>query len=292
VFPFKHFAIFAGITNMAGTFGAMCGGFPIAKSVNTLGWRETILILAAIGVVLLVAAFCIIPKRMKAFDGGSTHSFKSIFMKVVKNRQIILSGLVGGFMYLPISVFSELWAIPFFMTKYNINNETASIGSSILFVGFAIGSIAMAIIAKKINGYVKTIRFSSICVALLFIPLIYVDNIYLSFFTVFLIGIFTGAQVMIFTCAKNNESEKNSGTTVAFANFLVMLAGSIFQPVLGVLLDIFWTGKFSHDGTRLYEIVSYQKAIITLPICLVAAYILSIFIKETIHKEEKVLNNF
>jgi fucose permease len=237
--------------------------------------------------VIAVLVFLFIPKVIKIPENtGIQKSFASIFSRVIRNKQIILSGFMGGFMYLPVSVFSELWAIPFFMTKYGVDNETASFASSILFIGFAMGSIPVAIVAKKVNGYVKTIRFSIVSVALLFIPLIYVRNIYLSFGIVFLIGVLTAAEVLVFTCAKNNESPKNSGTAIALSNGLVMLVGSIFQPVLGVLLDVFWTGKISEHGLRIYEISSYQKAILTLPICLVAAYVLSIFTKETMGMEQ------
>lgn len=287
VFPVRQFALLSGITNMMGTLGALCGGFPVARAVNVFGWRTTIFFLATLGLIIATLTFLFIPKVIKIpHDKNIQKSFGSIFNKVIKNKQIILAGMVGGFMYLPISVFSELWAVPFFMTKYNVTNEIASFASSILFIGFAIGSIPIAIIAKKINGYVKTIKFSIVATAALFIPLIYIQNMALSFAIVFLMGLLTAAEVMIFTCAKNCESPKNSGTAIAFANGLVMLAGSIFQPLLGLLLDIFWTGKLSEQGIRLYEISCYQKAVATLPICLIVAFVLSIFMKETIQMED------
>jgi MFS family permease len=287
LFHKKYFAIFAGITNMMGTFGSLCAGFPIAKSVNAFGLEQTIYALAGLGIVIAISAFLLIPKTIRTSEGVSNQTFKSIFCKVVCNKQIITAGLMGGFMYLPVSAFSELWAVPFFVAKYKINNEMASLVSSVLFIGFAIGSIPLAIIAKKVNGYMKTIKFSIISVALLFIPLIYVDNMYMSFAIIFLIGVLTAAEVLVFTCAKNNESAKNAGTAVAFANALIMLVGSVFQPILGVLLDFFWTGKLSETGMRIYDISSYQKAILTLPICFVAAYVLSLFVKETIDYEKE-----
>lgn len=287
LFPRKYFAIFAGISNMMGTLGALCGGFPIAKCVNLIGWQETIIFLAIIGIIIAIIAFLFIPKEIRSHHNLQHHrSFKDIFIKVVKNKQIVLIGLVGGFMYLPISVFSELWAVPFFMSKYNINNETASFASSMLFVGFAIGSIPVAVVAKRINSYMKTIRFSIIFVTFLFIPLIYINNMFISFTIVFVIGVLTAAEVLVFTCAKNNESEQNSGTAIAFANALVMLAGSIFQPVLGMMLDFFWTNNLSIDGIRIYDVYTYQKAMLTLPLCLIIAFILSLFVNETIYNEK------
>jgi MFS family permease len=177
------------------------------------------------------------------------------------------------------------------MAKYNINNETASIATAILFAGFALGSIPIAVIAKKV-GYIKTIRLSSVCVALLFIPLIYADNLYISFVTAFFIGLLTAGEVLIFTCAKNNESPGNAGTAIALANGLVMLAGSVFQPALGILLDFFRAGQVAENGSVIYSVSCYQKAILTLPICLVVALVLSIFTKETIGTENRKAKKF
>jgi hypothetical protein len=101
-----------------------------------------------------------------------------------------------------------------------------------------------------------------------------------------LIGILTAAEVLVFTCARNNEPPQNAGTAIAFSNGLVMLAGSIFQPVLGVMLDMFWTGTISDHGVRIYDISCYRKAIMALPICLAVAYVISLFVKETIDLEK------
>lgn len=281
LFEEKYFAILAGVSNMMGTLGALCGGFPTARSVNNIGWQKTVLLLAAIGLVIAVFAFAFIPRSLKSNSSEyENKTFKEIFWKVIRNKQIIIIGLVGGFMYLPISAFSELWAVPFFMSKYNIDNETASLASAILFIGFAVGSVPVALIARKIDSYIKTIKFSIISVALLFIPLIYIDNLMFSFVIVFAIGILTAAEVLTFTCAKINESEDHSGTAIAFANALVMLVGSIFQPVLGMMLDFFWTNEISVGGVRIYNVCAYQKAMLMLPLCLAIAFVISMFFKE------------
>ncbi|MDR1551758.1 MAG: MFS transporter [Holosporaceae bacterium] len=297
VFPIKSFAIFAGITNMMGTAGALCGGFPVAKCTNALGihgWRNTEYLLAVVGVMIAIVAFTFIPKTMQLVDHNSvSRSFSAIFKQVMRNRQIILVGLVGGFMYLPVSAFSELWAVPFFSAEDSFsgasmpNNEIAALASSMLFIGFAVGSVPVAMLAKKVGGYMKIIRVAIIAVALLFIPLIYVKSMLLSFLIMFVIGLLTAAEVLVFTCAKNNESAKNSGTAIAFANGLLMLVGAVFQPVLGMLLDVFWAGECSVNGAPIYSQECYQKAILTLPICLILAYGLSLFVRETMHMEKE-----
>jgi MFS family permease len=271
---------------MMGTIGGLCAGLPLAMCANSIGWRNTIFVLASVGAFIALLVFLIVPRTVTLQKQTKDYgAFLSTFVKIIKNKQIILLGLIGGCMYLPVSVFSELWAVPFFMTKYNVGSETASLASSVIFVGFALGSVPVAMVAKKLNGYVRTMRFSIIGVGLLFIPLIYVNNVLLSFVALFLIGVLTSGEILVFACAKNNESPKNAGAAIAFSNGILMLVGSIFQPILGVLLDVFWTGELSEQGLRVYEISCYQWAILTLPVCLAVAYALSLFVKETISIE-------
>lgn len=287
LFPKKYFVILAGITNMMGTLGGLLGGLPIAKAVNSIGWQNTTYLLAALGIVIVVLIFVFVPKTI-ATSPKMRHEesiVQSVF-KLFKNSQIILCGVVAGLMYLPISAFSELWAIPFFMTKYNVNNETASLASAILFIGVSIGSLVFAVFSRKIKSYMKTIKLGAFGIGAMFVMLLYCAfDIYTAFFIVFLIGFFTGTQVINFTCAKNNSQKEVAGTTIALTNCIVMLIGSIFQPALGVLLDKFWNGKISESGIRIYDISCYNQAIITLPICLAVAFICALFIKETITTE-------
>ncbi|GHT88957.1 MFS transporter [Alphaproteobacteria bacterium] len=287
LFPKKYFVILAGVTNMMGTVGGLLGGFPVAKAVGCIGWRNTTLILGLIGILIIVCIFLFVPKKIDITDAEKpTESVASSVMKLLKNSQIVLSGIIAGMLYLPISAFSELWAIPFFMSKYGISSEQASLASAALFIGVAIGSLVLAIFARKMQSYTKAIKIGSIGCMLSFIPLLFVPcSLYTAFFIVFCVGFFTGAQVINFTCAKNNATKELAGTAVAFTNCIVMLVGSIFQPLLGVLLDVFWTGKISETGCRIYDISCYKMAIMTLPVCILVAYILSIFQKETIQNE-------
>jgi MFS family permease len=62
VFPVKQFALLSGITNMMGTLGALGGGFPVARAVNVMGWKATVLSLALMGILIAVMAFLFIPK--------------------------------------------------------------------------------------------------------------------------------------------------------------------------------------------------------------------------------------
>ena len=151
---------------------------------------------------------------------------------------------------------------------------------------FECNFIKQFIIYSYISSLTGVSRIHSISTAVLFGVLIFVEcDIYTSFTIVFAIGLLTGAQPIGFTCAKNNAPAQISGMTFALTNCIVMLIGSVFQPFLGTILDYFWTGSLSVSGIRLYDITAYRNAILIIPVFLVFAYLISLFVKETIHTE-------
>ena len=289
MFPKRYFVLLGGATNMMGTLGGLLGGYPVAKAVNSIGWQYTTFILATIGCILCAVIFISFPSEVSGKkDSDNTRRNKSMIVKdtlqLVKNKQILISSIIASLMYLPVCAFAELWEVPYFMQKFNIGNEQASVSSAITFLGVAIGSILMAVIANKINSFVKTIKMSALLVGILFIMLIYLPvNFYMSLLLVFFIGLLTGSQAICFTCAKNNSVDSLSGTTLALTNCIVMLIGSIFQPLLGLLLDVSWNGALNPDGSRLYDILCYNKAILVIPLGSIISYVFAIFLKETIN---------
>jgi predicted MFS family arabinose efflux permease len=291
LFTKKYFVILVGITNVMGTLGGLLGGFPIAKSVNAIGWRNTTYVLAAIGLIIIALVILFIPRSIKSIsddENTDSHSILRDVLNLIRNHQIVLSGVISGLMYLPISAFAELWIVPYFMVKHGVNNEKASIAAATIYIGIAVGSIVLAMAAKKLGGYMRTIRLAALSTAIMFFALIFGSNsIAISLSIVFVIGFLTGAQPICFTCAKNNAVPSLSGTTIALTNCIIMLIGAVFQPALGALLDTFWDGAITENGMRIYNISCHQFAILTIPISLLVAYYISFFVKETINLEDE-----
>ncbi|MBY0281075.1 MAG: MFS transporter [Alphaproteobacteria bacterium] len=284
------FALLAGLSNMMGTLGATFGGRPLAMMVNSFGWRQAVLMTALLGIpVVLISWFWIKDKPAVAEEKNSHQKNKSsLSMKeslkiIVQNKQIWLAGIVGGFMYLPISAFTELWAVPFLMNSYNITNELAATASIMLTIGVALGSLVTAWVTEYLESYVKVMRLAALLAGLLFIAIAFAEyfSLWLMFILLFLAGLMIGGQVLCFTCAKDNSTHEVSGTTVAFTNALVMLSGVFFQPILGLILDLVWDGQLSGTGLRVYSNTCYQVSILAVPACLILSWFLLRFLRDT-----------
>lgn len=286
----ERFALIAGITMMMGTFGGMFGGKPFAILANAVGWRDAMLIAAVIGIAVMLAAWLIIRDRKQTHSEATSvvtelpkTSLLTGLKIIAKNPQSWIIGFYGGLMYVPISAFAELWGVPYLMKAHGINNEAASFASAMVFLGMAAGSPLGAILSNIIKSRTKVMSWSAITTMITFCCVIYIPNLSLMMANalLFLAGLLCGGQILYFAAVKEINPAEYSGTTIGFTNALVMSSGIVFQPLLGVILDLFWDGKLSHDGTPHYSIGDYQCALSIMPICLIIAWWAMRFVRET-----------
>jgi predicted MFS family arabinose efflux permease len=284
-----HFALVAGLSNMMGTLGSTLAGSPLAVLVGNVGWRRATEILAYAGIAVTLVCWFIIKdkKRSKNTSNAEKENTFNILKTLFRNPQIILAGCIGGLMYLPISAFSELWAVPFLMTTYGVSSEVAAGANMMVFIGMALGSPFIATLTDYYRSYTKVMKFSAMVTSILFLFISFAE--YVPFYTIYLLlfmaGFIASGQVLCFTCAKDNSDIKISGTTVAFTNALVMMSGVIFQPLLGAMLDIFWAGEMSPTGMRIYDQNAYQLSILLLPASLLVSWILLRWVRETYNQD-------
>jgi sugar phosphate permease len=296
-----QFALIAGLTNMMGTLGATFGGRPLAMLVNSIGWRQAVFVTALMGIpVVLISWLWIkdkptrhsIPRHSENQDNPL--SIKASLRIIIQNRQIWLVGIVGGFMYLPISAFTELWAVPFLISSYGVNNEIASTASIMLTIGMALGSPVAAWATDYMKSYVKVMRASALFAGVFFVAISFAQYLSLPvmFVLLFLAGLMIGGQVLCFTCAKDYSTSEVSGITIAFTNALVMMSGVIFQPILGLILDFVWDGQLSETGVRVYSYACYQISILAVPACLILSWFLLRFLKDTYNQDHLTDANY
>jgi len=283
----SKFAVIAGMTMMMGTFGGMFGSSPFALLVNSFGWRSAMLVAALIGVGVALAAWLIIRDYPKDIEQKHSNSSQEPLLQGIKivasNPQNWLIGIYGCMMYLPLSAFAELWGVPFLMERYGIDNELASRGSIMVFLGMALGSPLGAWLSNYCQSRKKIMSWAALGTLISFSVVIYVPNIPLNlmFGILFMGGLISGGQILYFAAAKEVSPPHNSGTTIGFTNCLVMTSGPIFQPLLGWLLDLAWDGKVTAAGMPVYSLLTYQYAFSAVIVSLLFSWIIVQFVRET-----------
>jgi len=286
----ERFAVIAGITMMMGTFGGICGGKPLAILVNATDWRMAMTIAAFVGIAVTAASWLIIRDHPNRGIHHTTEqepmTFNHLFdgLKVItSNLQTWLIGIYAALMYTILSAFAEMWGTPYLMVAYELNNESASNGSMLVFIGMAAGCLVSPLLANYWRSHRRVMSIGAMGALLTFLPAIYISNmpLYGVFTLLFLAGFFCGWQILNFAAAKEINPPQFSATTMGFMNALTMASAPIFQSLLGMLIDLFEEGGVDLNGLKIYSAEAYQYALLAIPVSLLLAWVILRFVRET-----------
>lgn len=285
--PPNRFAIVAGTTTTLGMVGAMIGDNLLAVLVKDLGWRTTIYSSVVFGLALAWIIWIIIRDgqgRSRPQVKDSTVTFKEVFvglMHVVKNTQIWIGGIIGFLLYLSLSMFAELWLVPYLQQAKHFSIPDAAAATSMLFLGWAIGGPVIGLVSDMIARRRLPILLGSLLAGIVALMLVYIPSLSVVeiYLLLILMGIFCSAENIVFVTARENTPQKFAGSAMAFTNLLIMAGGMIFQPLVGYFLDK-GTNQIV-NGVHIYSAQTYQSVLIILPVAFFSSVLFSFFLKET-----------
>lgn len=290
--PPNRFALVSGIILCLGMLGAMMGDIVLRALMDQVGWQMTIYASASLGVVLALILWSFIRDSSKTVQFHTQAlDFRTLFAglwKALKNPQIWMNGMVGLLLYISLSAFAELWGIQYLEQAQGFSKIHAAQANSMMFLGWAIGGPFWGWLSDFVQLRRMPILISSIFAVILISVILYVPGLSLAqiYILLFLFGLLSSVQILIFAIAHESTSIKLAGTTIALTNMMVMIGGNVFQPVIGKLLDLEWTGAMA-EGVRMYSPHAYQFALSVMPIGILLSIVITFFIRET-HAEVKI----
>lgn len=294
--PENKLALVAGSASALGTIGAMLGDNVMGFFVGTMGWQATVHWSAAIGIVLaIILWFTLHDHVTDDKDGGTVENFRKSLVDlaiITKNKQTWINGFFGCLVYLPTTVFAELWGIPYLQHAHGLSEESAAFANSLVFFGFMIGAPIMGALSDKLKRRKLPMLFGATGAALVMIMILYVPALKEFHLDVllFTLGLMYGCQSIVFAVGRELSPSEAAGTAVAMANMIVMLGAMFFQPLVGRLLDYSYrhhqasqlVNQLPVENMRaLYSAADYQFALAIIPIGIIVAVILTFFLKET-----------
>lgn len=281
--PKRYFSLVAGLITTLGMLGLVYGEVQITEIAQTLGWMHVLDMVVVIGIGLTVLIF------LTVYDGpharvGRTIPLNDFFRNVkfvLMSPQIWLIGFVGACLYTSLSVFGELWGKTYLEQVHHLTKIESARSISAMFLGWAVGAPLAGYFSdrtgRRVFPLVVGALLSLICISLvLYYPGLpyFVLNLLL-----FLYGVFSATEIIVFIMGKENSGAQLSGTVFAAVNMIVTLGGVIFQPLVGKLLDTFGDSNLI-EGEHIYTTVDYQLALSILPISLLIVVILGFFMKD------------
>lgn len=291
--PKHHFALFTGFATALGMIGAISGDVGLTMLLRDMGWQRTLYIGTAIGVILIPVVLLLVrdtPRWRAAHLGEKTSLRKAFqgFWRMVKNPQMWLVGLVACLFYLSLSVFAELWGIPFLRAVYGLSPHAAALACSMVFAGWLVGAPFSGWLSDNrksrklpllVGGFLAAIIIAMVVLKPAFLT---VTELYAL---LFLFGVFSSTEIICFAIGRENNPTHVAATAVGFTNLLTMVGGAVFQPIVGIFLDMYWDGKML-AGVREYTASDFQQAFWVLPALILLGTLLTFLIKETYHNKE------
>lgn len=296
--PEDKLALVAGLAAALGTIGAMLGDNLLGALVSRVGWQHAVNLSAMFGLVILGVMWIGIHDKSSNIDqdGGTLPSFKVALTDlkyILTSRQIWINGAYGCLIYLPTTVFAELWGIPYLAHARGLPLASAEFANSLIFMGFMIGAPLWGYLSDKIHRrklpmVLGALGAATMMALVLYLPQVHIQTLYAM---MFLLGLCYGVQAVVFAVGRELSPKEAAGTAIASTNMFVMLGAMLLQPVIGYLLDksvlLRYGDKlssmpFGADGFReLYTTSDYQFAMIILPLGIFLSAILALFLKET-----------
>lgn len=288
--PANRFATAAGLTTGIGMASGALAQKYLAKVVDVIGYQQALHTAVVLGIALSMVLVILIRNRPaglnKQHDALSAPMTKSQLTSalyiIFKNPQMWIIGVIGCLLYLPSSVFLDLWGNPYLKTVYHLTAEQAVNISNCTFYGWIISGPIIGFISDKIKKRRLPLMSTGFFAALMLVVVFYVPGLsmtqlYLSFF---IIGFCCGGHPLCFALGKETNPIQISGTSVAVTNMLIMGGGAIFQPLVGKLLDLHATG-IGPNGLPIYNSPDFTFALSVIPVGVAFGIFLCLFLKET-----------
>jgi len=287
--PTNRFATAAGLATAFGMLAAVFADNYLAEFVQLVGYDDALYSSLGAGIVLAFIMFLFLRNRPHPKHAHNEPpermTFKELFTElgtIALRPQTWYIGLVGCLLYLPASVFLDLWAPGYFETVHHLDPKTTAHVISMTFFGWIIGGPAIGWLSDHIclrrTPLLVASVIATITISLIFyIPHPSVTTLYIL---MFILGIVCGSHPLVFSLSRENSSNKLSATATATTNFLIMMGGVIFQPVVGMLLT--WhSGVTATNGATQFSPADYNFALSIIPIGLITALFITLLIKET-----------
>ena len=282
-FPPRRFALLTGMTLMMGMLGGVGAQAPLAAAVAEVGWRATLIAAAAIGLFLAVAIWLVV--RERPAPGGPPIVRRGLLHglgQVLRTPHNWTIGLYTFVMTAPMWAFAALWGVPYMMQAHGLGRPAAAISTSFMLIGWAVGSPAAGWFSDHIGRRKLPMMIGALGGLGTFVALIYVPDLPLAAvrFLIFANGFFCGITGVAYALAREHNPPEASGVTLGCINAAVPLSASVFQPLVGWLLDLGWDGTLT-AGARIYTPETFRSAFLTIVVAGVVAVVAAWRVRES-----------
>ncbi|WP_241964480.1 MFS transporter [Halorubrum sp. 48-1-W] len=269
-FRSDEYATVTGLTIGVSALGGIIATTPLAIATSVIGWRSSMLVIGSLCIVSALFIFLSVRDRpvdttddespeLTADDGPT--SLRDDLRSVLSCSDVWALGILN-FLILGVNfTIIGLWGVPYLVHLYDLSVARASLYVLAGNVGLLIGSPLFGWVADRTAAHTALVLISTLVFCVVFgtlsalgtPPLVFVGILF------FMAMFVNGGVSLVFTVGRQRHPDEVSGTVSGTINSVGYFGAAVVPAVMGVVLDVFWTGK-TVDGTPVYSFTGYRVA--------------------------------
>jgi sugar phosphate permease len=266
-----EFARMSGLSMAVAGFGGLLATTPLALVVGAAGWRDTMLGIGLVGVVLAVLVVLLARDSpgdagLEAIEGVPTPGSPSLrdvadnVRSVLRERETWLVGLMLFFgTGVNITVFG-LWGVPYVVQSYGVSVARASTYTLAGSLGLLVGPPALGWLSDRLGARTPLMVAGQVVFVAAFgvLALTGTPPLAVVWLVFFFAGLLAGTFALGYAVIKERHSGEASGVSTGAVNTLAFIGAAVFPTAMGAVLDIYATGTV--NGTTAYSVLGYRYA--------------------------------
>lgn len=279
-FPARRFAGLIGIAQAAGMAGAIAGTWGLGPLVAEIGWRLPMTVAGVVGAGVAAGLWLAVRDRQTEAPAEAAGLMDGL-RAVARNRQTWLCALFGFSIVAPILTFAGLWAVPWLEAAYGLGRAKAAELIAVMFVGWGVGSPLVGALSDRLGRRRPVMIAFSAAAAVLLVPILFVTTLPVPWLypLYFLYGMAGCTMFLSFVCTREHNPAFATGAALGINNTAVMAGGAVFQPLIGLLLDLQWDGA-TVAGAPVYAVDMYRTAFVALMASALTAVAAALLLRE------------
>lgn len=281
-FPPRRFAFLFGIMIMIAFTGAFIGMRTIVPIIESLGWKNAMILAALVCLALAVLMAVIIRDTVdgSAYKMEKEQSIVELFKEillVMTSVQAWLLALFAGLMFVPTTVIAT-WGPQVLVDKFHIDERFTPQLTSWLFMGWIVGSPLSGYLSDWLGKRKPVMLLSAVTTFILCSTLVYSktlgEDIIMAL--IFAIGLSSSGFALSFTVLKESYSKDLVGAAMGFMNMMNTLFESGSIIVAGYTVSLYAHRYGALEGHSL------EASFYIIPISLLLSIIITPIIKEKV----------
>ena len=181
----RHFGTIVGFAILLGNLGSVLATAPLAEALRYVSWRSVFALIGGLTMVLAVLSWIFVRDHpgqaglpsLRELEGKTAHPphaghwYEGLLI-VIKKRASwpgfwVTFGYAGSFF-----AFAGLWAVPYLQDVHGMSRDIATLHTSLLLAGFAVGAMTVGTVSDRIGRRRPVLIGAGLLYLLCWLPLV------------------------------------------------------------------------------------------------------------------------